>query len=122
MELDPVAEGVAGRFFVKQDHQGPPGAAHGGVLATALDEAMSLAVHAERIDARTWSLTIDLHAPAPVGTFVRVRAQIERCEGRRIEVSATASGEGDERPLAEGRATFVRTGESPTEAPGPAGP
>ena len=34
-----------GRFFVKQDHQGPPGYAHGGIMATALDEAMSLLAH-----------------------------------------------------------------------------
>src|SRR4051794_7815661 len=42
LELEPSDGGVAGRFFVKQDHQGPPGFAHGGVIATALDEAMAL--------------------------------------------------------------------------------
>ena len=46
LELERRPEGgVAGRFFVKQDHQGPPGYAHGGVIATALDEAMSLVLH-----------------------------------------------------------------------------
>src|SRR5947199_932095 len=48
LELERRPEGgVAGRFFVKQDHQGPPGYAHGGVIAAALDEAMSLVLHAE---------------------------------------------------------------------------
>jgi acyl-coenzyme A thioesterase PaaI-like protein len=38
LELEPATGGgVEGRFFVKQDHQGPPGYAHGGVLAAALD-------------------------------------------------------------------------------------
>jgi len=32
---------VAGRVFVKQDHQGPPCYAHGGILAAALDEAIA---------------------------------------------------------------------------------
>jgi rhamnulokinase len=40
LELEREPDGsVRGRFFVKQDHQGPPGVAHGGVLAAALDEA-----------------------------------------------------------------------------------
>ena len=49
MEVEPAEEegAVSGRFFLKQDHQGPPGLAHGGVLACALDEAMALCVHRE---------------------------------------------------------------------------
>jgi acyl-coenzyme A thioesterase PaaI-like protein len=121
LELDPVVEGVAGRFFVKQDHQGPPGSAHGGILASALDEAMSLAVHSEGIDARTRSIALELNAPAPVGTFVRVTAQIDGRGGRRIEVSSSATGD-DERPLAEARATFVRIGEGEVAEEGAAGP
>ena len=52
LELDARDDGsVAGRFFVKQDHQGPPGYAHGGVLATALDEAKKVSFNATvRID------------------------------------------------------------------------
>src|ERR671922_354925 len=62
--------GVAGRFFVKQDHQGPPGYAHGGVIAAALDEAMSLLLHGEGTFALTKRLEVELEAPAPVGAFV----------------------------------------------------
>src|ERR687896_2535046 len=77
LELEPTAEGgVEGRFFVKQDHQGPPGFAHGGVLAAALDEAMALLLHAERIPAVTGRMEVDFLAPAPVGTFVTVRARV----------------------------------------------
>ncbi|MGH2783230.1 MAG: PaaI family thioesterase, partial [Thermoleophilaceae bacterium] len=78
MEVEPVAGGgVAGRFFVKQDHQGPPGYAHGGLLATALDEAMALLLHEQGTLALTGRLEIDLLAPAPVGAFVDVSARIE---------------------------------------------
>src|ERR671921_561739 len=46
LELEPHPEGgLAGRFFVKQNHQGPPGHAHGGIVGAALDEAMSLVLH-----------------------------------------------------------------------------
>src|SRR5918997_1999277 len=43
LELARSGNGVEGRFFVKQDHQGPDGNAHPGVLAAALEEALSLA-------------------------------------------------------------------------------
>jgi acyl-coenzyme A thioesterase PaaI-like protein len=107
LELEQRDDGsVGGRFFVKQDHQGPPGHAHGGILATALDEAMALLVHAEGIHAVTASLTIDLKAPAPVGAFVDLEARVESREGRRLELSASATGESGE--IARSRGTFVR--------------
>jgi acyl-coenzyme A thioesterase PaaI-like protein len=83
LELTPADDGdLRGRFFVKQDHQGPPGFAHGGVLASALDEAMALAVSREAL-AYTVELELRIRAPAPVGTYVEVSARIERSEGRR---------------------------------------
>ena len=106
MELDPVEDGVSGRFFVKQDHQGPPGVAHGGVVAAALDEAMALAVHAEGTHAFTRRLEVELKAPAPVGAFVRVEARIDRRAERELHVSAAATGDDGGR-LATAAATFV---------------
>ena len=82
LELHDAEDGALhGRFFVKQDHQGPPGFAHGGVLASALDEAMALAVQREAL-AYTVELQLRIRAPAPVGTYVEVSARIERSEGR----------------------------------------
>ena len=101
--------GVEGRFFVKQDHQGPPGYAHGGVIAAALDEAMALLLHGEGTFALTGRLEIDLLAPAPVGTFVQVSAEVEASEERKLRLAVEARGEGGER-LAVGRGTFVRVG------------
>jgi len=98
--------GVAGRFFVKQDHQGPPGFVHGGIMGAALDEAMALAVHLSGVSALTSRFEIDLLAPAPVGTFVRVEARIEGTEGGRVQASATASNE-DGDALARAAATFA---------------
>jgi acyl-coenzyme A thioesterase PaaI-like protein len=83
LELQAADDGhLNGRFFVKQDHQGPPGLAHGGVLASALDEAMGLAVSRVAL-AYTVELQLRLAAPAPVGTYVAVTARLERSEGRR---------------------------------------
>jgi acyl-coenzyme A thioesterase PaaI-like protein len=97
LEAEEAGEGsVAGRFFVKQDHQGPPGVAHGGVMAAALDEAMALAVHAAGVHAVTSSLDVSLRAPAPVGAFVRVSARIEEANGKLVRVSAAAFEDRDD--------------------------
>jgi acyl-coenzyme A thioesterase PaaI-like protein len=106
LELERRPEGgVAGRFFVKQDHQGPPGYAHGGVIAAALDEAMSLLLHDQGTYALTGRLEVELQAPAPIGTFIQLEADVESAEGRTLILTATASGE-DGR-LATARGTFV---------------
>ena len=96
---------VRGRFFVKQDHQGPPGQAHGGILAAALDEAMALALHAEGLDVRTRRIELDLLAPAPVGAFVEVEARVEERAGRRVATRASARAEG--RVVAEAVGEFA---------------
>lgn len=105
LELERAGAGVAGRFFVKQDHQGPPGYAHGGVIAAALDEAMALLLHDEGIHAVTRGMELELTAPAPVGSYVAVRAELVRRDGRSIALRAAA--EGDAGPVAAARGTFV---------------
>jgi acyl-coenzyme A thioesterase PaaI-like protein len=108
LELEPTVHGgVEGRFFVKQDHQGPPGFAHGGVMAAALDEAMALLLFERGKFAVTGRLEVDLMAPAPVGTFVQVSARLESEGERTLELSAEATGE-DRGRLAAARGRFVR--------------
>jgi acyl-coenzyme A thioesterase PaaI-like protein len=103
LEVEEVAPGaVAGRCFVKQDHQGPDGGrAHEGVLATALVEAMALACG---VDARAVSFEVSLDAPAPVGGFVEVTAGVESRDGSFANAAATA--EADRRVVARARGRF----------------
>ena len=98
--------GVAGRFFVKQDHQGPPGVGHGGIVATALDEAMALAVHAAGVRALTRRLEVELLAPARVGSFVAVSARIAERSSERLVVTARAAGD-EGAVIAEGTGHFA---------------
>ena len=108
LELEPAEDGgVVGRFFMKQDHQGPPGIGHGGIVATALDEAMALAVHHEGIPALTRRLEVELRAPARVGEFVLVEARIEERDGRRLVARATARSDGELLAEASGEYTAV---------------
>jgi acyl-coenzyme A thioesterase PaaI-like protein len=96
---------IGGRFFLKQDHQGPPGVAHGGVVATALDEAMALLLHGLEERTLTSRLEVDLLAPAPIGTVVNVRAWIDEDDGRRLRLGAELAGES---VFARAAGTFVR--------------
>ena len=101
--------GVGGRFFVKQDHQGPPGFAHGGIIGTALDEAMALAVHADGVLALTARLEIALERPVAVGSFVEVSARVESRDGGRMRVRAEAVDDGGRR-CAHATGEFVEVG------------
>jgi acyl-coenzyme A thioesterase PaaI-like protein len=99
IELEREPDGsVAGRFFAKQDHQGPPGVVHGGVMTAALDEAAALAAGDGTEAPIVARVEVDLLAPAPVGSFVRLRAAVEREEGRKRWVVAEALGDSDDGP------------------------
>jgi len=107
LELDRRSDGsVAGRLFVKQDHQGPPGVAHGGVLAAALDEAAALAAGEGRQAPVTARLEVDFRSSAPVGSFVHLRARAEPEEDGRRWVAATAVGP-DDLEVASARALLI---------------
>jgi acyl-coenzyme A thioesterase PaaI-like protein len=101
---------AVGRFFLRPDLQGPPSIGHGGVLAMALDEAMSLLVHIRGITARTVSLSVDYLAAAPVGSELEIRATLIQQDGRRLFVEAAVYIDGQDSPLSRGAATFVATG------------
>lgn len=88
-----VAEGVAvdAVFQVAEAHQGAPGLAHGGVLATAADEALGFLNWLLRRPAVTARLEVDYLRPVPVGSDLHLRAEciavagrktFVRCEGR----------------------------------------
>jgi hypothetical protein len=64
-----------GRFFVKQDHQGPDGRAHPGVIAAALVEAMTLAAGAAPA-----GFEVGFRTMPPVGTFVSLSATADAAE------------------------------------------
>ena len=62
-----------GRFFVKQDHQGEPGVAHRGIIATALCEV--IAAEGQRLE-------VEFYADVPVGVFVDLGATATGAEAR----------------------------------------
>ena len=110
--------GLRLKFFVDADKNvvchlrlarrfaGPPGHAHGGIIATLLDEAMSKSNRARGILAMTRHLEVQYLRPVPLGQPLTLTArQLERT-GRRNHIEAQladASGQ----VLATAKAVFV---------------
>ncbi|MFM7537594.1 MAG: PaaI family thioesterase [Acidimicrobiales bacterium] len=72
--------------------QGPPDRVHGGIVALLFDEVMSAVNRAMGTRAFTARLTLNLRAPAPVGSEITIRAWQQAVEGRKITICAEGHG------------------------------
>ncbi|MFC5802688.1 PaaI family thioesterase [Streptomyces formicae] len=86
-----AGEGVSltAEFTVTAAHQGAPGLAHGGVLATALDETLGSLNWLLRVIAVTGRLETDFVRPVPVDTVLFLEAEVTAVSGRKIYSRAT---------------------------------
>ncbi len=66
------------RFTLPERFQGPPGHAHGGIIATLLDEAMSKANRLRGLVAMTRHMAVDYRKPVPLGAELLVEGWSER--------------------------------------------
>lgn len=85
-----VGEGLTmlGRFTVTEHHQGAPGLAHGGILATALDDVLGCLNWLIGLPVVTGRLETEFRRPVPVGSTVNITAQIDGVKGRKVFTSA----------------------------------
>ncbi|MEU6281782.1 PaaI family thioesterase [Streptomyces sp. NPDC047028] len=97
-----AGEGVSltAEFTVQAAHQGAPGLAHGGVLATALDETLGSLNWLLRTIAVTGRLETDFVRPVPVGTTLHLEAEVTAVAGRKIYSRATGRIGGPDGPVA----------------------
>ncbi|WP_329311526.1 PaaI family thioesterase [Streptomyces sp. NBC_01262] len=80
---------VTAEFTVQPAHQGAPGLAHGGVLATALDETLGSLAWLLQTIAVTGRLETDFVRPVPVGSTLFLDARVTAVAKRKIYASAT---------------------------------
>ena len=78
---------VSGEFMIGDAQQGPPGYAHGGVLASLLDEAMGGAAWGAGNRTVSVHLGFDYKRPVPVGETIRISGQVDGREGRKVFTS-----------------------------------
>ncbi|KUO03290.1 PaaI family thioesterase [Streptomyces caeruleatus] len=86
--------------FTVRPAQGAPGLAHGGVLATALDETLGSLNWLLRTIAVTGRLETDFVRPVPVGTVLCLEAEVTAVAGRKIYSTATGRIGGPDGPVA----------------------
>ncbi|MEV6315520.1 PaaI family thioesterase [Streptomyces sp. NPDC051776] len=91
---------VTAEFTVRPAHQGAPGLAHGGVLATALDETLGSLNWLLRVIAVTGRLETDFVRPVPVDTVLHLDARVTAVHGRKIYSSAVGRIGGPDGPVA----------------------
>ncbi|GCE19336.1 PaaI family thioesterase [Dictyobacter kobayashii] len=101
---------VVSDFQPREEHQGFPGVIHGGIIATALDEALNRA--SVLADKPTWTMTGRLEVRyrryVPYGPMLRARASLVSKRGRMVQASGKLTLADDESVvLAEAQGTFM---------------
>lgn len=97
---------LVGRAWFGPETEGPPGHAHGGSIASVLDETLGAVAWAAGHPVVVASLTVDFRQLLPLGTDAAFEAWIEKMEGRKIWTRARLLGPSGQL-LAEGRALCV---------------
>jgi acyl-coenzyme A thioesterase PaaI-like protein len=105
LRYERAGDRIRARFAFRPEHEGPPGRAHGGLVALALDDAMSMPLHSTGVFAVTARIELDLRAAAPVGEELVVEAWIAARDGRKAHLRSELRD--GERVLAEATAVYV---------------
>jgi acyl-coenzyme A thioesterase PaaI-like protein len=101
------AEGVMSPIIVPGHYRGPPGAAHGGIVAAYLDEVLAAAAaRATGRTAITGELTLRYVKPVPVETPIIGRGSLVADYGRYVDVEGRLEELGSGVVLATARARF----------------
>jgi hypothetical protein len=87
-------------------YEGPPGHVHGGMIALTFDEVLGIANIAGEHPGMTGRLTVHYRKPTPLFHELRIKAAVDRVEGRRI-MSRAQMWDG-ETLTAEAEGVFVR--------------
>lgn len=94
------------RFRLGRRYTGPPGHAHGGVIATILDEAMGKVNKLHNVVALTSDIAVQYLKPVPLNKPLRVEARGVSVRGRRhINAAEILNQRGE--VLARSRGVFV---------------
>ena len=99
--------GVLSPVLVQRQYEGPPGTAHGGIVAAYLDEILAGAVvRATGRIAVTGELTVRYLRPVPLETPLLGRAHVVTDHGRYVDVEGRIEHLDTAELLATGRGRF----------------
>jgi uncharacterized protein (TIGR00369 family) len=105
-EQDNTNRKIVGRFVLGERYQGGGGFAHGGIIATLLDEAMGKVCRFREARAVTAELTVEYLKPVSTAQEIIVEGRETEQKGRNLFMAGEIRNEAGE-ILARGRARFV---------------
>lgn len=97
---------IVARLWFGPGAEGPPGHAHGGSIAAAIDECMGAAAWLSGHTVVAGRLVADFRAMLPLETPVTVVASVVAVTGRRVTTGARIEGD-DGTVYAEGEGLFI---------------
>jgi len=104
--LDEERSRFVGKFRLARRYQGPPGHAHGGIIATILDEAMGKVNKLRHVIALTSEMKIQYLKPVPLGQPIVAEGWELRVRGRRhVNAAELRNAKGE--VLARSRGVFI---------------
>jgi uncharacterized protein (TIGR00369 family) len=104
--LDEEGRRAICEFNLSQRYTGPPGHAHGGIIATILDEAMGKVNKFRSVVALTKSMEVEYMKPVPLGKKLTVTGREREVNGRtHINVAEITNENGE--ILARSTGTFI---------------
>jgi uncharacterized protein (TIGR00369 family) len=109
-EQDNVNRKIVGRFVLGERYQGAGGFAHGGIIATLLDEAMGKVCRFREVRAVTAELRVEYLKPVNVQSEIVVEGRETERKGRNLFMTGEIrNGAGE--VLARGKGRFVVIGQ-----------
>jgi len=104
--LDESARHAICKFKLARRYQGPPGHAHGGIIATILDEAMGKVNKCSNVLALTRTMNVEYLKPVPLGEQLTVIGRAKSVSGREyVNVAEVVGAQGE--VLARSTGTFI---------------
>lgn len=94
-------------FTLDKRFQGWKEIAHGGIVATVLDEAMAWAIMSQGTQAVTAEMNVKYKKPTPIGKKLKVAGRVLEFKHKTIYTSAKVTD--GKNVLAEARAVYVKS-------------
>ena len=110
-----VGDEVEAEVVLGPAHEGPPGRAHGGMVASLFDEVFGLAMWMDAVPGYTARLEVSYRQPTPLGRPIRLRCRVDRRDGRKIHVTGTAHD--GETLVADAAGLFIVPRDAATSGP-----
>ncbi len=89
LEVRRDGDGVVSEHVFERRHSGAPGIAHGGAVATVVDDVLGFLLYLEGIPGVTRMLEVEYVKPVLVGVRYAVHGRVDERDGRKVWVSCS---------------------------------